>query len=120
MRTHLATDETRMKHGLFRGLCSSCVQSVAAFLVLLFAGCAVNRPQFAEREFDPLTGLIVKERTLTVPTVSLWPASVTMDKQRISLGKTFSVGTEGAELETSSTNAAATLRELRLLIESLR
>lgn len=90
-------------------------------LMLLCGGCTINNPKFAEREhFDPGTGeLLMRERTLSVPTISGWPSSQTLDKQRISLGKTFSVGTSSLEQETSSTNAAATLRELRLLIQSV-
>lgn len=113
MKDCLATDGTRREHGWRRGL-------VAASLMLVLAGCAVSRPKFIEREYDPVSGLLVKERELSLPTLTGWPATTTIEKQKASLGKTFSFGQTGYEAETSNTNAAATLRELRLLLESVR
>jgi hypothetical protein len=87
-------------------------------LMLLCGGCAVNRPVLTETVVA--TNGITTTKSLRMTSFALWPATTTIDKQRGSVGKTLSVGVEGTELETSSTNAAATLRELRLLLESLR
>lgn len=91
---------------------------MALALAVMLAGCAVNRPVLSETV--TATNGVVTSKSLRMTSFAIWPATTTVDKQRGSVGKTLSVGTEGAELETSNTNAAATLRELRLLIESLR
>ncbi len=104
-----------------RLLCKFCVRSLALLvvaLVFISAGCAVNSPVLTET--IGTTNGIVTTKSLRMTSFAIWPATTTVDKQRGSVGKTLSVGTEGAELETSNTNAAATLRELRLLLESLR
>lgn len=87
-------------------------------LLLLCAGCAVNRPVL--RETVTSTNGVVTVKELRMTTFAVWPATTTFGKQRGSVGKTLTVGTEQLEQETSSTNAAATLRELRLLIQELR
>ncbi len=84
----------------------------------LLTGCAVNRPVLTET--TTTTNGTVTTKELRMTSFALWPATTSIDKQRGSVGKTLSVGTEQLEQETSSTNAAATLRELRLLLESVR
>lgn len=104
-----------------RLLCKFCVRSLALLVIalaIIATGCAVNRPVL--NETVTTTNGIITTKSLRMTSFAIWPATTTVDKQRGSVGKTLSVGTEGAELETSNTNAAATLRELRLLLESLR
>jgi hypothetical protein len=92
--------------------------AILCAILASFTGCAVNRPVLTET--TTTTNGVVTTKSLRMTSFALWPATTTIDKQRGSVGKTLSVGTEGAELETSNTNAAATLRELRLLLETIK
>ncbi len=104
--------------GAIQGLIVAAWLMLIALAFLAMTGCAVNSPVLTET--IGTTNGIVTTKSLRMTSFAVWPATTTVDKQRGSVGKTLSVGTEGAELETSNTNAAATLRELRLLLESLR
>lgn len=105
---------------LFRVVKGLIVIGWIALIALAFiaTGCAVNRPVL--NETITTTNGITTTKSLRMTSFAIWPATTTVDKQRGSVGKTLSVGTEGAELETSNTNAATTLRELRLFLEALR
>lgn len=92
--------------------------AILCAIIASFTGCAVNRPVLTET--TTTTNGVTTTKSLRMTSFALWPATTTIDKQRGSVGKTLSVGTEGAELETSNTNAAATLRELRLLLETIK
>lgn len=50
---------------------------------------------------------------------AFWDAKQTLEKLRVSNGKTHSIGLTGAEQETSSTNAAATLDAVGRLLQSI-
>jgi hypothetical protein len=52
-------------------------------------------------------------------TYALWPASQTIDKQRGSLGKTFSVGTLGMNEQTGGTNVVEVLKQIDSIISHL-
>lgn len=90
------------------------VACIAAFLT----GCSINNPKFV-REIHHTNGVVEIER-MSVPSIAAWPATVDLAKQRASLGKTFTLGTDGLREETGSTNVSETIREMRLFIQSLR
>jgi hypothetical protein len=84
-------------------------------LLLLLCGCAFNRPHF--RETVTSTNGTVTVRELTVPTWALWPATASLDRQRASLGRTFSLGQSGLEQDGGgSTNALETLKALDAIL----
>lgn len=76
--------------------------------LLLLCGCAVNRPVL--RETITATNGVVTVKELRMTTFAVWPATTTFEKQRGSVGKTLTVGTEQMEQETTSTNAVEALR----------
>ena len=78
------------------------------------AGCAPSRATFEER------GTNGTVRRMVVSSFALWPATQSIEKQKASLGKTFSFGAEGIEQDGGSTNLTESLRETRLLIQSLK
>lgn len=87
------------------------VAVVVALLGVLFsAGCTVNRPHFTETTTG--TNGVITTRTLSVPTFAVWPATTALDKQRASLGKTFTLGTEGLREDGGGTNVVEALRAL--------
>lgn len=88
-----------------------------AILVIMFSGCAFNRPNFKESVAG--TNGTVTTRALSVPTWALWPATSALTSQKASLGKTFSVGTSELTQEAQSTNAVEALREMRRIFEAL-
>jgi len=83
------------------------------------AGCAFNRPRFSETIINPTNG-VTTIRTLTVPTWVVWPATSSLEKQRVSLGKTFSVGTTGLEQESGGTNVVEALRAIDSILGKIR
>lgn len=87
-------------------------------LSLLFAGCAVNRPEFRESTVNADGSYT--ERRLIVPTWSLWPASTDLAKQRASLGKTMTLGTSDLGQEGGGTNMVEALRALDSILGKVR
>lgn len=62
----------------------------------------------------------VETRTTRTSGWACWDAKQTLDKLKVSNGKTHAVGLAGAEQESNSTNAAATLDALTRLLGQLR
>jgi hypothetical protein len=87
--------------------------ALAASLCLL-TGCAVNRPVLTERVIA--TNGVITERTLTMTSFVIWPATSSLDKQRASIGKTMSAGTSGLMEEGGGTNVVEALRELNSMV----
>jgi hypothetical protein len=85
---------------------------------LLLTGCAVSRPVITESVTT--TNGVTTSRSLRVTQFALWPATQSVAKQRASLGKTFSFGSEGLELDGGSTNLTETIREATRLVQSLK
>lgn len=87
-------------------------------LVVLLCGC------------DTITQRLSTQRTLTDGSIELvstysrvsakWDARQTLDKLRISNGKTHSVGMTGIEQETTTTNLAGNLRALADVLKAAR
>lgn len=67
--------------------------------LLLLCGCAINVHRFSEKTEHPNGDVVT--RTLVVKTLAGWPATASIEKQRTSLGKTFSVGTTGITEDSS-------------------
>jgi hypothetical protein len=86
--------------------------------VLTCAGCAFNRPHLTETIISPDGTKTVRE--LIVPSWVLWPATSSLEKQRVSLGKTFSVGTSGLEQESGGTNVVEALRAIDSILGKIR
>ena len=85
---------------------------------LILCGCVVNRPVVYERTYD-INGL-TSERELRINSFALWPATQSLDKQRVSLGKTFSVGQSGMEQEGGGTNIIEALRAIDSILGKVR
>jgi hypothetical protein len=77
-------------------------------------GCAPTRATFEETAPGGLS------RRLVVSSFAIWPATASIAKQRASMGKTFSFGAEGVELDGGGTNLTESLRETTRLINALK
>jgi hypothetical protein len=60
------------------------------------------------------------KRTLDVRTYSTWPASTSIDKQRATLGKTFSLGSTGLNEDGGGTNMTDAFRALADLVKAVK
>lgn len=91
------------------------------FLCVL-CGCAFNAPKFNETIAVTATNGVTTTttRTLRVPSFALWPATTTIDKQRASLGKTFSLGTTGINEDGGGTNMVEALKALSELVKAVK
>lgn len=85
---------------------------------MLLVGCVVNRPVVSETVTT--TNGVTTTRMLKVTSVALWPASQQIDKQRVSLGKTFGVGQTGMEQEGGGTNMIEALKHLDSIVGKIR
>lgn len=79
-------------------------------MALLLVGCALNRPLLTET-------IVAKDgtsttRTLRMSSFVVWPATSSLDKQRASIGKTMSAGTQGLEEQSGGTNVVEALKAL--------
>lgn len=99
-----------------RGRGASAVLLVGALCLLM--GCAYNRPYF--REMVTTSNGVVTVRELAVPTWAIWPATTSLDKQRASLGKTFSLGTTGLEQESGGTNIVEALKAIDSILGRIK
>ena len=77
--------------------------ALVAAVCSALAGCSISNPQFLERV--TATNGVVTEKSLRVTQWAMWPATQSVAKQRASLGRTFSFGSEGMEQESTGTNA---------------
>lgn len=85
----------------------------SAFLTIAFAlsGCAFNRPSIVTIETNPTNGIVSLKRTHAL-TLALWPATADIAKQKLSNGKTHSIGIYDMDLQTGSTNLIELLKVL--------
>lgn len=86
--------------------------------LLLTVGCAYNRPVL-RTESRGTNGTVTLSET-SVRTFALWPATTTVERQRVSNGKTQSVGTEGIEQSGGGTNLVEALKALDSIIGKIR
>lgn len=101
-----------------RQRCHPMVVLVAVLFVLATAGCAYRRPQM-ETEERGTNGTVRIVRTSS-PTWALWPATQELNRERLSNGKTQSIGSEGVTQETGATNVAETFDAATRLIRAVR
>ena len=90
-------------------------------LLLLVAacqsGCVISRPYIKETTTTPDGSIIVREMRLT--SFAIWPASQHVDKQRASVGKTWSLGAAGVDQEGGATNVVEALRAIDSILSKL-
>lgn len=94
-----------------RTACSLAVLAVAGSVI---AGCAPSRATFEERGTN---GVV---RRMVVSSFALWPATQSIEKQKASLGKTFSFGASGIEQDGGGTNVVESLNAATRLIQAAR
>lgn len=93
-------------------------QTALVVAMALLAGCAWNRPLYTET--STTTNGTVTVKRLSVATIAIWPATTSLEKQRVSIGKTMSVGTTALSEDSGSTNIAVTLEALTKLLQTLK
>lgn len=81
-------------------------------------GCAVNRPSITET--TTATNGVTTTRSLKVTTFALWPATTSLEKQRVTLGRTFAVGMEGLREDGGGTNVVEALKSLDSILGKIR
>ena len=86
--------------------------------LMLTAGCAYNRPTI-RTETRTTNGFVSLSET-SARTFAVWPATSTVDRQRLSNGKTQSVGTEGLAQEGGGTNLVEALKALDSILGKIR
>lgn len=79
----------------------------------LCTGCAFNKVELGSSQGTNTTTAVIR-------TYAIWPASVGLDKQKASAGKTLSIGTEGATLEGGGTNMVSAINGLVELMKLLK
>ena len=103
--------------------------AVAAFALV---GCAFNRPVIREHTTEQkvtyvpattnspamlFTNTVATDREASAKTFALWPATSELGKQRLTAGKTLSIGTEGLEEHAGlGTNDTQALRDIRAIL----
>ncbi len=87
-------------------------------IVNLLCGCAFNRPNYTRTTYST-NGIMTVEK-LSVPTYAIWPATTELGKQRVSIGKTISVGTSGLSEDGGSTNIAEAFKALADLVRAVK
>jgi hypothetical protein len=81
-------------------------------------GCAWNRPLYTERTTGTNGTVTVKK--LSVATLAIWPATTSLEKQRVSIGKTMTVGTSGLSEDGGGTNMVDALKAIDSILGKLR
>ena len=89
-----------------------------SLLLVLLCGCAFNRPNYT-RTTVTTNGVMTVEK-LSVPTWALWPATTELGKQRVSIGKTISIGTFQLNEDSGGTNVVEALRAIDSILGKLR
>jgi hypothetical protein len=79
-------------------------------LAIFAPGCAFNKVELGNHTGTNTTTAVVRS-------YAIWPATVGLDKQKASAGKTLSIGTEGLEASGGGTNLTAALAELRGILQ---
>lgn len=91
--------------------------------VIAFSGCSVARPYAHERITTTDTNgvVTVNDRTMKTTTASLWPSKSEIEKQTVSAGRSWRIGQEGIDVETTGgTNGVAALREINSILSKVR
>lgn len=93
-----------------------------AIAPLLLAGCAVNRPNLKEKTTTTSTNgvVTVQERSLQVLTAAFWPAQNEVSKQKATLGKTMSTGTDSLDQQSGGTNVVDALKHIDSILGKVR
>jgi hypothetical protein len=92
--------------------------TVYCSLITLLPGCAsIN--QSLRTETRGTNGIVEIKETRS-RALAIWDAKQTIERLRVSNGKTHSVGLHSGENEASSTNTAASLRALTDLLNALK
>lgn len=87
--------------------------------LILTAGCAYNRPVL-RTETRTTNGAVTLSET-SVRTFALWPATTTVERQRVTNGRASqSVGTEGIEQSGGGTNLVEALKALDSILGKIR
>ena len=86
-------------------------------VVACLSGCVISRPYIKETTTTPDGSIIVREMRLT--SFAIWPASQSVDKQRASVGKTWSLGAAGIDQESGGTNVVDALRAIDSILSKL-
>lgn len=87
-------------------------------IVCLAAGCARMTQTLSSSTVT--TNGVVEAKTTKVTAWAVWDAKNTIDKLRVSNGKTHSIGLSDQEQVSHSTNVAATLDALTRLLISVK
>ncbi len=87
-------------------------------LCSIAVGCAINRPVITETVTG--TNGVTTTRTLKVTSMAVWPATTSLERQKVTIGKTLSVGTDGLTQEGGGTNVVETLRALDSILGKVR
>lgn len=90
----------------------------AAVAALILSGCSLSRPVITETVTG--TNGVATTRSLRVTQFALWPATQTIAKQRATLGRTFSFGSEGLELDGGGTNLTESFNAAARLLNAAR
>jgi hypothetical protein len=98
--------------------CEPAVVLFAILVVLLTAGCAYNRPTM-RTETRGTNGTVTLSET-SARTFALWPATSTVERQKLSNGKTQSIGTDGIDQQGGGTNLVEALRSIDSILGKLR
>jgi hypothetical protein len=95
------------------------VLAIAALSILSFTGCAYYNPRLmTETETRQTNGVVVVQRqSLRAPAIATWPAATDIAKQKISVGKTLSLGVDGLREDGGGTNLVEGLKQLNSLVE---
>lgn len=91
--------------------------------LIAFTGCSVARPYAHERVTTTDTNgvVTVTDRTMKTTTASLWPSKSEIERQTVSAGRSWRIGQEGIDVETTGgTNGVAALREINSILSKVR
>lgn len=100
------------------------MRTIAILLLLaLLPGCLINKPMLNRKvTVNESNGVktTTTEESLRVPNYAVWPATSAVEKQKVSMGKTLSSGTDAIREDASGgTNGVATLEALSRLLGQL-
>ena len=94
------------------------MKTILILVCATICGCALNRPILTETVTG--TNGVTTTRSLKVTTFALWPATTSLEKQRVTLGKTFGVGMEGLREDGGGTNVIEALRSIDSIVGKLK
>lgn len=91
--------------------------------LIAFTGCAGARPYAHERVTVTDTNGVTTttDRTMKTTTWNLWPSKSEIERQTVSAGKSWKIGQEGIDTETTGgTNGVQALREINSILSKVR